>query len=59
MAEARKRLDWDEQFRVALFGDTARQIHERDRSLDTCSMCGDLCAMKMVADIFHKRPEKR
>jgi phosphomethylpyrimidine synthase len=59
MAEARKRLDWDEQFRVALFGDTARQIHERDGSLDTCSMCGDLCAMKMVADIFHKRPEKR
>jgi phosphomethylpyrimidine synthase len=59
MAEARKRLDWDEQFRVALFGDTARQIHERDGSLETCSMCGDLCAMKMVADIFHKRPEKR
>lgn len=59
MAEARKRLDWDEQFRVALFGDTARQIHERDGSLDTCSMCGDLCAMKMVADIFHKRPKER
>lgn len=58
MAEARKRLDWDEQFRVALYGDVARQIHERDGSLDTCSMCGDLCAMKMVEDIFHKRPER-
>ncbi len=58
MADARKRLDWTEQFKVALYGDVAREIHERDGILDTCSMCGDLCAMKMVREIF-ERPSKK
>ncbi|RXE57425.1 phosphomethylpyrimidine synthase [Methanoculleus taiwanensis] len=52
MAEARRSLDWDAQFEAALFGDVARKIHERDGDLDTCSMCGDLCAVKMVRDIL-------
>lgn len=55
MAEARKRLDWDEQFRVALFGDTARKIHERDGESDTCSMCGDLCAIKLVKELLEEK----
>ncbi len=53
MAEARRSLDWDAQFEAALFGDIARKIHERDGELDTCSMCGDLCAVKMVRDILN------
>ena len=48
MAEARHELDWDEQFRLSLYGDHARKIHERDGETETCSMCGDLCAVKMV-----------
>jgi phosphomethylpyrimidine synthase len=52
MAEARKKLDWAEQFRLALFPDVARDIHARDSSGDTCSMCGDLCAVKMMRDLF-------
>ncbi len=52
MAEARRRLDWGEQFRLALFPDVARAIHSRDGELDTCSMCGDLCAVKMMREIF-------
>jgi phosphomethylpyrimidine synthase len=56
MADARRRLDWEEQFRLALFGDVARKIHERDGTLETCSMCGDLCAMKMVKDLFEQPP---
>jgi phosphomethylpyrimidine synthase len=52
MAEARHRLDWDEQFRLALYGDNARKIHERDGETETCSMCGDLCAVKMVNELF-------
>ena len=52
MAEARHDLDWDEQFRLALYGDHARKIHERDGETDTCSMCGDLCAVKMVNELF-------
>ncbi|MFA4860871.1 MAG: phosphomethylpyrimidine synthase ThiC [Methanoregula sp.] len=52
MAEARHELDWDEQFKLALYGDHARKIHERDGETDTCSMCGDLCAVKMVNELF-------
>jgi phosphomethylpyrimidine synthase len=52
MAEARHELDWDEQFRLSLYGDHARKIHERDGETETCSMCGDLCAMKMVNELF-------
>jgi len=52
MAEARHELDWDEQFRLALYGDHAKKIHERDGETETCSMCGDLCAVKMVNELF-------
>jgi phosphomethylpyrimidine synthase len=52
MAEARRKLDWAEQFRLALFPDVAREIHARDSRGDTCSMCGDLCAVKMMRDLF-------
>jgi phosphomethylpyrimidine synthase len=52
MAKARHELDWDEQFRLALYGDNARKIHERDGETETCSMCGDLCAVKMVNELF-------
>ena len=46
MAEARHELDWDGQFQLSLYGEHARKIHERDGETDTCSMCGDLCAVK-------------
>ncbi len=52
MARARHELDWDEQFRLALYGEHARKIHERDGETETCSMCGDLCAVKMVNELF-------
>jgi phosphomethylpyrimidine synthase len=52
MAEARHELDWDGQFRLALYGEHARKIHERDGETETCSMCGDLCAVKMVNELF-------
>jgi phosphomethylpyrimidine synthase len=59
MAEARHELDWDEQFRLALYGDHARKIHERDGETETCSMCGDLCAVKMVNELFGTGKEKK
>ena len=55
LVEARKNLDWSGQFAEALYGDLARTIHERDGDLDTCSMCGDLCAIKLVREIFEKK----
>lgn len=55
MAEARKNLDWDSQFETALFGDYARKIHERDGECETCSMCGDLCAIKIVDNALNRK----
>ncbi|KUG10538.1 thiamin biosynthesis protein thic [hydrocarbon metagenome] len=58
MAEARRKLDWKEQFALALFPDAARKIHARDGELETCSMCGDLCAVKMMRETFESEHEK-
>jgi len=55
MADARRRLDWKEQFRQALYSDVAKKIHGRDGEMETCSMCGDLCAVKMVRELFEER----
>ncbi|MGB4236208.1 MAG: phosphomethylpyrimidine synthase ThiC [Methanoregulaceae archaeon] len=55
MAEARRRLDWAEQFRLALFPDVAQSIHARDGELEACSMCGDLCAVRLMRDIFGEK----
>ena len=59
MAEARHELDWNEQFRLALYGENARKIHERDGETETCSMCGDLCAVKMVNELFGTGGKKK
>ena len=56
MAVARKNLDWDAQFECAIDGERARSIHEtRVSSGDACSMCGELCAIKVVKDALLKR----
>ncbi|HOJ96383.1 MAG TPA: phosphomethylpyrimidine synthase ThiC [Methanospirillum sp.] len=52
MGKARFELDWETQFKTSLFPDVARRIHDRDPERETCSMCGDLCAVKMVQDLF-------
>jgi phosphomethylpyrimidine synthase len=59
MALARRDLDWGKQFRTALYGDVARRIHGRDGDMETCSMCGDLCAVKMVKDLFGGKKKKK
>ncbi|MDD3622598.1 MAG: phosphomethylpyrimidine synthase ThiC [Methanofollis sp.] len=59
MAQARQRLNWEEQFEAAMFSDLARTVHARDGDLDTCSMCGDLCAIKMVREALKGEDEKK
>ncbi|KAF5418660.1 MAG: Phosphomethylpyrimidine synthase [Candidatus Methanogaster sp.] len=55
MAVARKNLDWDAQFECAIDGARARSIHEtRVSSGDACSMCGELCAIKVAKDALLK-----
>jgi phosphomethylpyrimidine synthase len=51
MAEARKRLDWEAMFDVCLDPEKARRYRERGitKKEDGCSMCGDVCAVKIVS----------
>jgi phosphomethylpyrimidine synthase len=49
MAIARKNLDWKRQFEISIDPETPRRIREnRISSSEACSMCGDLCAIKIV-----------
>ncbi len=55
MAEARKSFDWESQYDLSLDPDRARNLsEERPTELDSdaCSMCSDLCALKMVRDFL-------
>ena len=55
MAEDRRNLDGEAQYALALFGDHARAVHDRDGVCETCSMCGDLCAIKIVEKALEKK----
>jgi len=53
MALARRDLDWDKQFELAIDGKRAKKVKEdRSSKSDACSMCGDLCAIKMVKEVL-------
>ncbi len=54
MALARKDLDWNRQFRLAIDSEKAKEIHARSKNVDTCSMCGELCAIKMMREVMKK-----
>ena len=49
MARARKKLDWSEQIEASIDPELARRIHESlpSHDSDVCSMCGELCAIKI------------
>jgi len=50
MSLARKHLDWEEQARLALDQERSRRVHrERATTGSACSMCGQYCAMDLVA----------
>ena len=48
MSEARKRLDWEEMFRLSMDPEKARRYRAeaKPEKEDTCSMCGNFCAVK-------------
>ncbi|MEY8339297.1 phosphomethylpyrimidine synthase ThiC [Lachnospiraceae bacterium 62-35] len=54
MSEARKRLDWEEMFRLAIDPEKARRYRAmaRPEKEDTCSMCGNFCAVKNMNRIL-------
>ncbi|MBQ0051457.1 MAG: phosphomethylpyrimidine synthase ThiC [Treponema sp.] len=52
MADARHKLDWDEQFKYALDPETAKAIRDsrkpEDNHSEACSMCGKFCAVRSM-----------
>ena len=50
MGHARRDLDWERQFSVAMNPERARAIRDERMPADTdgCTMCGDYCALKIV-----------
>ena len=54
MAQARARLDWEEQFSLAIDPEKARRYRAESKpeQEDTCSMCGNFCAVKNMNRIL-------
>ncbi|MEG0798718.1 MAG: phosphomethylpyrimidine synthase ThiC [Acidaminococcaceae bacterium] len=56
MSQARKALDWPAQIRLALDPVKAQRFRSEKNKADdeACSMCGDYCAVKIVAEYLEK-----
>lgn len=54
MSEARKRLDWEKMFDLSIDPEKARRYRAagRPEKEDTCSMCGNFCAVKNMNRIL-------
>ena len=50
MGDARRKLDWEEQWACALDPETAKRIRDERKPEyeDTCSMCGKFCAVRSM-----------
>lgn len=56
MSKARRDLDWQKQFDLALFPKDAKAIRASRVPEDenTCTMCGDFCASRGAGELFKK-----
>ena len=54
MSTARRKLDWEEMFSLAMDGEKARAYFESKPPKDrhSCSMCGKMCAMRTTNRIL-------
>lgn len=54
MSDARRRVDWEAMFDLALDADKAREYFESAPPTNegTCTMCGKMCAMRTVNNIM-------
>ncbi len=54
MSAARKKLDWEEMFKLGIDPEKARRYREQAKpeKEDTCSMCGNFCAVKNMNRIL-------
>ena len=55
-AMARRDMRWDDLEKVLLFPEVARSIRDsrRPEQSETCTMCGDFCAMKKGMEVFNQ-----
>jgi len=60
MSLARRGLDWKRQFELAITGDRPREIRDSRRPGDenSCTMCGEFCATKIVTKYFESDIER-
>ncbi|MFB3765203.1 MAG: phosphomethylpyrimidine synthase ThiC [Methanotrichaceae archaeon] len=59
MSKARANLDWEGQFEAAINPARARQIrHRRGVETDTCTMCSELCAIRLAREAMEKEKER-
>ncbi len=64
MSLARRGLDWKRQFALAITGERPREIRQsrRPQNEDSCTMCGEFCATRIVTGYFEgdiERGEKK
>lgn len=54
MSEARRNLDWEKQFELAMDGEKARKyrVDSTPEREDTCTMCGKMCAVRNINKIL-------
>jgi phosphomethylpyrimidine synthase len=56
MSQARKRLDWTAQSRLAIDPEKFKSVRRTRRTQSSaCSMCGDFCAMRIVSEFLGRR----
>lgn len=58
MSLARGSLDWEKQFKFAVDKERFDEIRKnRPTSTEACSMCGELCAIRLINDMLRKKGE--
>lgn len=60
MAKARANLDWEGQFKAAINPARAKQIrHRRGVETDTCTMCSELCAIRLAKEAMEREKGRK
>lgn len=57
MSKARQDIDWERMFKLAIDGEKAKQMFNERRpdDLNSCSMCGKMCAMNTMNLIMQEK----